>query len=485
MSRTTNSTRSASPTRSPRLPALALTSALMIPAAAHAQILPPIKQTVERVFPDNFGGFTVHYSIAQMGPLLNPNGYVSVGRRDVAGLGTLPHIKRYDAYGAAIPGMEAVLMPISIPSDTMIAYSVDVMANGDFLVAGVFENTNNSAANVFVSRVDPNSFYPTWTTILLGSFSDFPDVTARELSDGNIIVVHNDLAPLLARATLLDAGGSRVWSQQYFFPAGAASFLADVRQNPASPNEVVAAGFTGSTAVLFNIDLTTGCAAGEGAWLFPHPQFSQTWFTALTYDTHPDGSYTLVAAGAGWNGNIIQPNPRIVDVGPYASPINWDYTYDTALTPAPTAVSVNRGGGNHLVNADITVAGSPTFEPVGRMLRFNTGTFLTGNVASYTAGAPLTNINDLCNAGTMIGASGTGFAALDDYLILSRSTACAQITTAGTFGPGSEFPVLPGCESYAYAEALHVRPMATDSADISVCKAMLTVGDAVKYFKFP
>jgi hypothetical protein len=463
------------------LPMLVLLAALGAAASAQVSLNPP----VERTHADAAGGRTEHFSIDQHGPRYNPIDFVSVGAREIPGLGQGLHIVRYNA-GHNIIG-EALFVPPG--SFDIVGYSVDTVANGDLLVAGEIDDqySGTGLLNTFVSLISNDLSTVFWTKLLPGTLNRRPAVTARELNDGTFVVVHNewpdyggDIGPSFARISRLDAVGNLIWSRLLAVPnapLGQLGFL-DVAQEPGPNGNLWAAGWCSSfltrEALLLNIDLASGCPLGEGGWKYPHPAFEQTWLTAVRFDRRPDGSFTMVAAGAAVGLDISDiPRPRVLEVPAFGGAANWDHVFDVYMVPAPTALVVTRGSFSY-GPVPVTVAGtfmqwlSPVEE--ARVLKFSTNTPGAAQAWAFGNGSPPdTRFNDIADGQVMIGGRETNPAPADLYYAGRGVSSCAEPLTAADLGPGTLGFVYPDCYPQELISDLQLMSISTTSLSNTIC----------------
>ena len=447
---------------------------------------------VERSFTDVSGGSTELYSVDFHGPRLAPTEYVSVGSREIPGSGKGLYIARYSPTHHLISG--AVYVPTGTVD--MVGYSVDTLANGEILVAGEIEDDGYSPfggqLNTFVLRLSHDLQNVVWARLLPGSLNHRPSVTARELQDGTIVVSHNKWpdaghnGPGEAYVTHLDSDGELIRCSHFFEPNGYI-WLADVRQEPNGGNFWAAgtysAGPLGSQAILLNIDISAGCNAGEGGWLFPHPSFLQTGFSALYFDEVPSSpNYTMVAAGYAWTGDLFDSlQPRLVEVPAGGGGANWDYVYNLQMTPAPTALTVARAsypaGLRH-----IRIAGTAAYVLGGgpqkaQTLLVTSDDFSIGYDTAYGTNAPAdTRFNDISDNAVMVGGRENAPAPSEAYYV-KGVTDCAERNPVQGFGPGTLDFAYPDCDNPEQIWDVQLILLGSFTAEDTICR--WTVGNNV------
>ncbi|MEZ6317628.1 MAG: hypothetical protein R3B49_02570 [Phycisphaerales bacterium] len=469
--------------------AVGLAAALLPATPALAQIVigpvqGPSLGPVERIAQDTTAGSTEHYSIDE-----NPKGSVSVGTREIPGLGRGLHVVRYNA-GHGLKD-EALF----VPPETwdIVGYSVETMTNGDLLVAGEIKDdyTGFGLDNVFVSRIAADLSAVVWTKLLPGSLNHEPSVTAHQIADGTILVVHNerpdpngDLSPSYAYVTRLDVNGQMIWSNKYILPGAPLGGigLSDIGQEPTGPSgNLWAAGWVSTfpisrDPVLLNLDLQFGCPTGEGGWTYPHPVFTTSAFTSIAFDQVPgDPSYTMVAAGPalGNDFNTFNPRPRIVDVPAGGGCPTWDRVYDVLMSPAPTALQVyppSVPGGATIVK----VSGTGQFfgfDDQARLLSMSTNYPLLAFGSTFGNGNPPdTRFNDLGRLGTLIGGREPTPGATDLYYVCDGETKCSEPFAAADLGGGTCAFVFPECIPNQLFADVTLMPIGTASTNKIICR---------------
>lgn len=439
----------------------------------------------ERVISDTSGGWTEHYSISQRGPLYNPQEFVTVGARELPGLGHGLHIVRYDA-AQTILGESLYLPP---GSADIVGYSVEVLANGDLLIAGEVDDqySGTGLLNTFVALMSDDASVVYWAKLLPGTLNRRPSVTARQMNDGTYVIVHNewpdyggDLGPTYGRITRLDMNGNWIWSTRLAVPnapLGQLGFL-DVRQEPGANGSLWVAGWCsplfGRDALLLNIDPISGCPLGEGGWKYPHPDFEQTWFTALQMDRRPDGSFTMVAAGGATGLDITDiPRPRVLEAPAFGGGAAWDHVFDVFMSPAPTALVVTRGSINS-GPVPITVAG--TFnqwlsqDEVARILKFSTNDPGAAQAWGFGDGSPPdTRFNDLTEGQVVVGGYEIDPGPTDLYIVGRGVSSCAERMPAPDLGPGTLGFVYPDCFEDQLIVDLPLMDVGSQSATDIIC----------------
>lgn len=435
----------------------------------------------ERVIADINGGWTEHYSIDQRGALYNPSEFVSVGAREIPGIGHGLHIVRYNASQAVIG--ESLLAPAG--SADMVGYSVDVLSNGDLLIAGEIDDqySGSGQLNTFVTLVAGDLSAVYWTKLLPGTLNRTASVTARELNDGTFIVVHNewpdyggDLGPTYGRISRLDLNGNLIWATKLSVPNtlfGQLGFL-DVRQEPGPNGSLWIAGWCGLDALLLNVDLDTLCSLGEGGWKYPHPDFAQTWFTALQMDRRPDGTFTMVAAGGARGLDIADiSKPRVLEAPAFGGPANWDHVFDVHMSPAPTALVITRGSFNN-GPAPVTVAG--TFsqwlsqDEEARILKFSTNNPGAAQAWGFGQGSPVdTRFNDITEGQVAVGGHEIDPAPTNLYLAGRGVSSCAEKLPAPDLGPGTIAFVYPECIEQLLIQDLPLMEIGAASVTDTIC----------------
>lgn len=434
----------------------------------------------ERVLSDTMGGSTEHFSIDDG----FPNEFVSVGMREIPGVGRGLHVVGYNSGHVVL--RESLFVPVGTAD--MVGYSVDTASNGDVIVAGEGLDDTDGGLNVFVLRLTRDLQTVIWSKKLPGSYTGEPSVTVKELADTSIVLTHNEIAPPggditpgEGRITRLDPSGNLIWSTRLRVPNTlfGSIELSDIAQAPDGALWVAGSCSASPTifetrdALLVNIELFDGCPAGEGGIKFPHPSFEITSFSSLSFDVRPGtGAYTIVAAGPARGNDLfnILPRPRVVDVPSSGGGPNWDEVYDTAMEPAPSAITVYRA---NAFNSNVRLSGTGlnafTFTDEAKAFSVNTVATAAALVSSRGSAAMSARFNDHCDRGPAIGGRDFGGPPADLYYV-SSATKCTVDSVAPAMGPGQWSFMYPDCFHDERIEDLPLMDVGSQSFEEVFCR---------------
>lgn len=303
-----------------------------------------------------------HNSIAAIGLINNPLGYVSVGSRALPSGHQGLHLVRWNRAGDIVVER---LFRTDVLSETIIGTSVEV--GDDCILVG---GTTQSAAgpSTFVARFDID-LKPIWGPVATHGARRVPgnnngtNPQADWLSDGSIVICGMDGAgsnPAFGHVARLTAGGTQMWSNRYqslWTTPNPRFIVEDVQQDPAGGNIWTCGGIEhpitpttfGIVPMVAQFDLASGAVVSSHAYPFPPGStWTQGRYRAIRFNPTigPRNGDIVVAGWSSKPGGLFDPTVVAARVGlldrSSSSPLqHWDRVYPGALMlPGTSAVSI-------------------------------------------------------------------------------------------------------------------------------------------------